>query len=336
MAETKNIDAMAALISDDIFNEMKWLLHEKRDINWECRIPEHNKVTHPTDVVFSYKDPYSARTIYIQTDLKSYNKRSLSLTKRINEAVESLALQVECARSSKEWRTLFRCVMHNADLNGMLFLYNNDDEYDRDLLSNLGNTASKDFSIQSSSKIYIFSPKIIKFLMSCVENINERRTINESSSSEKVWEKIPIREECGFFYPDKQNRIADQAPDHPATLEMITSGMLLLSYEHPIYEEKILNIYWDEIVSSIEAFIYLFEYMFNYQMLSNFGKIYLILPFRDEKTYDLFESARATYMSAYAANEGQKEKLKKINLILPRKFVTQIYLNEVADGRHIQ
>ena len=258
------------------------------------------------------------------------------MTKKINEAIESLALQVECARSNKEWSTLFKCVMHNADLNGMLFLYNNDDEYDKDLLSNLGNTASKEFSIQSSSKLFIFSPKIIKFLMSCVENINERRTINSSSSTEKVWEKIPIREQCGFFYPDKQNKIADQEPDHPATLEMITSGMLLFSYKHPDYEAKVLNIFWDEVPSSIETFIYLFEFMFNYQMLSNFEKIYLVLPFRDNKTYDLFALARTTYVSNYAANEGQKEKLNKINLVLPKRFVTQIYLNEVADGRHIQ
>ena len=76
--------------------------------------------------------------------------------------------------------------------------------------------------------------------------------------------------------------------------------------------------------------------MFNYQMLSNFEKIYLVLPFRDNKTYDLFELARTTYVSNYAANEGQKEKLNKINLVLPKRFVTQIYLNEVADGRHIQ
>ncbi len=336
MAETKNIDAMAAIISDDIFDEMKWVLHEKRDVNWECLIPEHKKATHPTDVVFSYKDPYSAKNIYIQTDLKSYNKNSLSLTKRINEAIESLSLQVECARSSKEWRTLFKCVMHNAELNGMLFLYNNDDEYDKDLLTNLGNTATKDFQMQSSSKIFIFSPKLIKFLMSCVENINERRAINPSSSSDRLWEKIPERGKCGYFYPDKQNRIADQAPDHPASLEMITSGMLLFSYKHPIFDEKVLNIFWDEVPSSIETFIYLFEYMFNYQMLSNFERIYLVLPFRDNKTYDLFESAKATYVGAYAANQGQKEKLNKINIILPRKFVMQIYLNEVAEGRHIQ
>jgi hypothetical protein len=333
MAETKNIDAMASLVSEDIFNELKWNLSEKRDVNWQCKIAEHKKATHPTDIVFDYKDPYSSNDIFIQTDLKSYNHKSMQLTKKLNESIESLALQVECAKSSSEWKTLFKCTQPKIELHGMLFLFNNDDLYDKDLVSRLGNTSSKKILISPSSKIFIFTPKLIKFLMSCVENINGRRNLNAQSDQRK-WEKIPQSELCGFYYPDKQSKIADQAVDHPATLEMITSGMLLYSYINEYYKEPVLNIFWDEVPTTFEPFIYMFEYLFNYQMLSSFSKVYLILPFRNEKTFDLFGLAKATYENMFAANDGQRKKLDKLTLILPKTFTSQIYVYEVADGRH--
>lgn len=73
MSETTNTAALANKVFDEIFQWLKWELCTPKDINWECCNQEkHNTKTHPSDIVFYYKDPYTGKTQYINTDLKSY------------------------------------------------------------------------------------------------------------------------------------------------------------------------------------------------------------------------------------------------------------------------
>ncbi|WP_335903616.1 hypothetical protein [Shewanella algae] len=324
MGETKNIDEMAAIISDKIFTEMKWKLNNYyKDINWACCDKSHNKKTHPTDVVFSYVDPYTELTQYIQTDLKSYKKSSISIPK-IGNAIKSLAMQVKCSRVSKEWADFYRCAETKYGLHGMLFIYNNDDQYDNDLLKNIESKALIDYSLPKDSTLNIYSPKLIRFLLTVVENIKERRNIEIDESETSVWKKIPKRDECGFYYPDKHNKCSTNSHDHPATNEMITSGMLLYSYEHPVHKKKVLNIFWDEDINTEKYFIYLFEYIFNYQMLNLFEKVYIVTPFSPKAAMYLAQ-AKNIYNAQYAITETQREKLNKIELISMDTVKTSLF-----------
>lgn len=308
--ETKNIDEMAGIISDAIFREMKWELNEEyKDINWKCNSNTHDNKTHPTDVVFSYQDPYNGERQYIQTDLKSYCKSSISKV-RVTSAIESLAKQVECSRDSQEWADKFRRGESRYGLHGMLFIYNNDEHYDADLLSTISHVAKKEYKIPLGSTLNILTPRVIRFMMTVVENIKERRNVDEDDSDERKLEKIAPRKDCGFFYPDKHNRIADTSVNHSATLEMITSGMLLFKYENPLNGQQVLNIYWDENVSSNREFIYLFEFIFHYQILNQFDLIYVITPFCQE-AMSHFSQAKRGYES-YALTDTQLEKINKI------------------------
>ncbi|MDE1252969.1 hypothetical protein L9W76_07175 [Vibrio aestuarianus] len=314
MAETKNIDEMAQIISDKIFTEMKWKWNaDYTDINWDCCDASHGKKTHPTDLVFSYVDPYTELTQYVQTDLKSYKKESISPLK-VGNAIKSLAMQVKCARESSEWAGFYREGESKYGLHGMLFIYNNDERYDADLLETIDSNAVRDFVLPKDSTLNIFSPRLIRFLMTVVENIKERRNIEEDESPASVWKKIPARSECGFYYPDKHNKCSSDAKRHPATYEMIMSGMLLYAYEHPIHKKKVLNIYWDEDVVSEDYFIYLFEYIFNYQMLNMFEKVFVITPF-SSKAPIYFNKAQKLYKAQYAVTETQHNKLARIELI---------------------
>ncbi|KJG12892.1 hypothetical protein [Photobacterium iliopiscarium] len=312
--ETKNIDEMAQLISDKIFTELKWKWNsEYTDINWDCCDRAHARKTHPTDLVFSYVDPYTELTQYIQTDLKSYKKESIS-TQKVGTAIKSLAMQVKCARDSTEWADYYREGETKYGLHGMLFIYNNDDRYDDDLLEKIDSNAMRDFALPRDSTLNIYSPRLIRFLMTVVENIKERRNIEEDESGSNVWKMIPKRNKCGFYYPDKHNKCSSDSVKHPATNEMVTSGMLLYSYEHPIHKKKVLNIYWDEDIISDNYFIYLFEYIFNYQMLNMFEKVYIITPFSG-KAPVYFNTAQRLYRAQYAVTETQRDKLERIELI---------------------
>ncbi|WP_353244641.1 hypothetical protein [Providencia sp.] len=314
MAETKNIDEMAHIISDKIFTELKWQWnHDYTDINWPCCDPAHGKKTHPTDLVFSYVNPYTGLTQYIQTDLKSYQKSSIS-PQKIGNAIKSLAMQVKCARDSTEWARYYRQGETRYGLHGMLFIYNNDDHYDTELLETIESNATRDFALPKDSTLSIYSPRLIRFLMTVVENIKSRRAIEEDESDERVWQMLPKRSQCGFYYPDKHNKCSDDSVKHPATNEMITSGMLLYEYEHPVYKKNVLNIYWDEEIENENYFIYLFEYIFNYQMLNVFEKVYVITPFSSKAAVH-FKTAHKLYEAQYAVTEAQRDKLHRIKLI---------------------
>ena len=125
MPETANIARMAELISNDIFDEFGWERTGPVNENWECVIPEHQRKTHPADVVFWYQDPYSAKRIYVMTDLKSYASNSITKT-MIGQALRGLALATECSQLSSVWRNLYVPRDTQYQPVGLLFVFNHD------------------------------------------------------------------------------------------------------------------------------------------------------------------------------------------------------------------
>ncbi|EMS9651993.1 hypothetical protein WK433_001570, partial [Escherichia coli] len=101
MAENGPIEDLAKRISNDLMSRFKWQQHGPCDQDFSCdnetkHKPEGKKQkhTHPVDVVFSYKDPYLNKIIYLNTDLKSYKAGSINATK-IESALESLAKTID-------------------------------------------------------------------------------------------------------------------------------------------------------------------------------------------------------------------------------------------------
>ncbi|EJH2587900.1 TPA: hypothetical protein ACVO3I_002655 [Vibrio diabolicus] len=359
MAETKHIGAIAEIISSQIFTEMKWHISDKTDINWDCCMRSHltkrqqeaeqPKVkTHPTDVVFSYPDPYNSEvTIYVQTDLKSYSKETIQNYSGIMKTIRSLAQQVECSSKSQEWRNEFllqqpsKYVVH-----GMLFIYNHDKEYDADLFSKLAGVPNAEYGLPADSVMAVFDPKIIRFLLSVVEEINRRRAIPTDTPAEEIlWQKIPERNKCGFFYPDKHNKISFKGSQRPASLEMITSGMLMFEYEHDYfydvdgnqitrYKKKILNIFWNEEIVSKNPFIFILEYIFNYQLMNQFDRIYICTPF-SSNSGEYLRNAITSYAGMYSFNNQQLETLREKVVSIPiHKMTLSIFDFQVASKDH--
>jgi len=328
VAETKNIDAVAGIISSKIFRELKWQFSKHTDLNWACCLDTHLKhnqkeKTHPTDVVFFYKDPYTDIYQYIQTDLKSYSKSTIESYQytEIQKTIKSLAQQVECSVRSQEWRDLFLSEKKEKfQVHGMLFIYNHDNEYDNDLLNKLSTILKAELHFPIDSYLFIMDPKSIRFLMSVTEDISKRRNYDcfNGQLLEILWEKIPAWEQCGFFYPDKHNKLASKGRMLPATLEMITSGMIFFQYSHDFIRDhngatvtnKILNIYWKEEVDKEEQFVFLIEYIFNYQLLNQFDKIFIVTPFSSDSTKYL-DNAINTYSKLYSFTLDKLNNLRR-------------------------
>jgi len=339
--ETKNIDEIAGIISSRIFDELGWKTQSTTDISWGCCLRSHlsakqllsenPKKTHPTDVVFKYRDPYSDETQYIQTDLKSYCASTLENTNSILKNIRSLSQQVACATRSPEWRSLFvDNTNEQYQVNGLLFIYNHDNNYDSSLLDKLSGAATAVYDLPEHSMIAVFDPTMIRFLLDVTEHIETRRGITDKNSQEQslLWQKIPDKDFCSYFYPDKHNKIATKGKALPATLEMITSGMLFYSYEHDYIRNeagdrvrnKVLNVFWKENVDSSNHFVFLLEYIFNYQILNQFEKIFIITPFSLHSANHL-QAAINEYVGIYSFTQSHIEILKSKIVSIP--FVNQ-------------
>ncbi|MEQ5223159.1 hypothetical protein ABN242_14120 [Providencia alcalifaciens] len=95
MAETINISELAHIVSKDIFEWFRWEKIEFYDENFSCRkqdehfskeekdekeeesVVEEDETdseekkavkTHPVDIVFKYRDPYSGKDVLFNTD----------------------------------------------------------------------------------------------------------------------------------------------------------------------------------------------------------------------------------------------------------------------------
>lgn len=99
---------------------------------------------------------------------------------------------------------------------------------------------------------------------------------------------------------------------------MITSGMIFFQYSHDFIRDqngtkitkKILNIYWKENITKEEQFVFLIEYIFNYQLLNQFDKIFIVTPFSSSSSKFLSD-AITTYSDLYSFTLDKLNRLRE-------------------------
>src|SRR4051812_17983997 len=100
MGESQNICSLAERLSSDLFSTFGWELIGETNFNFPCEDETaHRKESshhHPCDCIFSYRDPYTDKTQYLLTDLKSYASSTLE-KKDLQGTLRDLAKSVECA-----------------------------------------------------------------------------------------------------------------------------------------------------------------------------------------------------------------------------------------------
>lgn len=323
MGETANIATMAEDISDSIFSKFKWEKHGPMNENWECVCPEdHKKKTHPSDVVFQYKEPYKQNITCVNTDLKSYTKGSITTT-QIKDALENLDKSVKCAKVCNEWQTLYAPTSANFDVCGLLFIYNHDGEYDKDFYSLL-NKAARRIKIAPKNKLFVLSPYDVCYLKSVTNDI----MICRAEDGDK---KLPPSEHCSFFYPTSSRYKHAFAPHElPATLEMLTSPWQILRYSIDGDPSKGsgLSIYMKTRGETKEEFMYLIDYLCNYQLLSSSEIISVNLPNAHTHASVHFKNATDEYIKM--RNDFSSEKIRNIKMRTVTNIVTNFSSVEIG------
>lgn len=313
MSETATISEIAVKLSNDIFRFFHWEIHEQRDTNFPCHNVNHlsagkrprPKSTHPADVVFSYDDPYRHKRTYLHTDLKSYGKDAIGPVK-MRSAVESLAMAVECAKQSCDWREKYSVandVPH--DIRGLLFVHNHDGKYTNKFLESIEKTDLSTVNIAADTYIHLLGPEDINRLFTIANDII--RLLYENLISEDYY----------FYYPDltlvkRSQDLNNQA----ATIEALTAPYLILKFNAFSKSDAGYVIYYNQKGDTAEEFLYFLDSLSRFQLLSDRETIRIRLVGKDiaENCINNFKTAKLRYAKAWGFSESRMQVLDNINI----------------------
>jgi len=262
MAETVNIGEIAQKLSEEIFDHFLWNWHPKRDENFGCHNPEHvgngnkPKLTHPGDIVFSYDDPYLGNTIYLHTDLKSYSKDSIA-SQKLRDAFKSLAMAVDCARNSAEWRSLFSIEDSNSfEVRGLLFVHNHDHGFQKKFTDVIETVNFESMPIPANVYLHYIGPDDIQRLYNIGNDLIRQRMGRQLS------------DDYTFYYPDLVmiHRLGD-VWGQPATIEALTSPYLIVKHRNTEKVSAGYIVYYNRAGDTVEEFVYFLDTLSRFQML---------------------------------------------------------------------
>ena len=304
MSETGNIEELAKIISTDIFNWLKWNTCSIKDQDWDCVNEKHNKKTHPADVVFYYDEPYSGTRLYLNTDLKSYKKISISAAKMKN-ALVSLSKSVECANVSSDWQDKFLVDDSTSNVKGLLFVYNNDNLFDKDFPTYLSDVSLKQVKLTESNQIIIFGPDKINHLLNIVNDI-------KNFIAQGV---IPSKDDYTFFYRDLfLHKAHGDEWNQPATIEALTSPWVIVKYKVPENRNDGYIVYYNREGKTVDEFVYLLDSLSHLQLLLNEAPIHIRLMNPSNNAKNNYLKAKKSYLNTWGYDAAREKHLDRIEV----------------------
>ena len=258
MAETENIARMAEIVSNNLFARYFWKTTGGRNQNWPCEDKLHEpRKTHPSDVVFYYDEPYILRRTYVNCDLKSYAKATITAG-AVLSALGTLAESISCIELSDTWRKMYVHDGFTPAIAGLLFIYNHDGEYDKNFDHILNQIRDERIRIPRGTQVAILGPKQIEWL----DNIQYEMVYMRGCG------ELPAESLCRFEYPHlvrKKKLQVQQA--RAATIDMLLGPWITLGYD-PFGDRKPgYVVFYAGHGECTEEFLYLIDYLMHYQMV---------------------------------------------------------------------
>lgn len=338
MAETVNIAEMAARLSTEVFSVFGWEQKGPSDNNWDCQTPSHGKRTHPTDTCFWYDNPYSSATTYLNTDLKSYATTTITES-AVVDAINSLAISVECAKVSRQWKERHTHQDRNTDIVGMLFIYNHDNEYDKDFSKLRAKIDPDKLAIPPGVKLFIVGPEDVAYLATVANSIVHSRGIADTHESH-----LPASDRCKFYFPNLITQRAKSIVHNAATVEMLCGPWQVLHYQRSDSDDgnKLRDsycIYYRGTGATIDEFTYLLDYLFRFQLVGNNQYITIRMPFACNEAASHFSNAKESYFEhCFRGFHGTGVIQKQKNRIIMRpitRIATRFLTDDIGMGsRH--
>ena len=292
MSETIHIKELADKISGEIFTALGWKKSRgPTDYSWPCIEQEKHgkkrKLVHPTDVVFHYDDPYKAKTVYVNSDLKSYSKASIEGYDPHGDLL-SLAASVECANKSEVYHNLHIYEGTPWTVEGMLFVYNHDREYDRDFATRM-EKAPRKTRMPGNQRVFVIGPKRITDLYTIARDLDSK--IQRLSRADQF-------ENAGFLAPDLDLTKVQGKKVGPATLEMLI-GPWLIHQIRTVAGQKTIQLYYQEDGPVVNDFKFLIDALLHFQLLEDMSEIEICVIDSNLTTATAFVRAKTEYAEEY-------------------------------------
>lgn len=319
MSETSNIANLADKVSSDIFKWLKWGISPIKDEDFNCdKENKHNKKTHPVDVVFNYEHPYNGKTIFVNTDLKSYKSTSIT-TNTVRSSLKSLAMTIECALVSEGWTKKYVHNCESWDVIGLLFIFNYDNDYDKNFTKILSQISLDSLNIKKNQKLIVFGSEIINYLLNLVEDlrkaVQDRRKFDETAYD--------------FYYPNLVENKTHTLRSFPATVEYILSAFVIVKFNKE--NDRDYLIYYKEKGDTVEEFTYLIDTLLSYQILIPENKLELVFYNPNNSTDPMvnFNIAKINYAKTW----GMRANDPIFEAITARVMTTKVHYYDPLNER---
>ena len=330
MAENGPIEDVAKKVSDELLSRFKWNRIGPMDQDFFCEQEnihkpgnKDQKHTHPTDVVFYYKDPYLKKIIYLNTDLKSYKAESIT-KKTIEDALKSLSKTISCAKRSQQWQDRYLLNSSSYDIRGLLFVYNHDNKSTKDFYEfffpekpKTGKRASavnvSSLGLEKNSQIHIIEPKIINYMMTISSDLD-----NLISNGKFPFEN----DDYGFHYPQLTlHKTENNDINKAATIELISSSYLIIKHNDVFkYDNKGVKnitykkgyiIYYNREGNEDMEFLYLLDALSNFQIFDTKNKIRIRAthPNKNPSIKSVFTRALNKYADAWGLQYDENKSI---------------------------
>lgn len=327
MGETVNIKSMADILSAELFDCFKWEKCNATDYRWECVEENHGKkrTQHPSDVVFRYDDPYRGVKVHINTDLKSYAKSTVD-TFDLEETLINLAQSVECAHKSEGFAEAYGVDEQIFVVDGLLFVYNHDGDYDKDFQQRLEKINKKSLSLKRNHRLFVMGPERIGYLYSISRDIDTRVAKFVKAGGYGTYE---------FYSPDLKVSRVHGLKYGVAPIEFIFAPWLFVVFYSDQRAKLKIVVYSDGKGSSQDEFKYLLDAILSFNLLDDGTLIEIAMQTSDSKAPVRFESARSTYAEenhgrtsdSLEAFRGRLNRISYINVSSVKPPFTE---NEIA------
>lgn len=334
MGETANIAEIAVQVADQLFGRFLWIKQGPCDLSWPCEEPEnHSKkrkskkepplvqdveeplepekqsgdeskiqiVTHPTDVVFYYDEPYSNHRTYINCDLKSYAANSIQKSE-VRKAVDSLARALTCLEKSETWRKRYVADDKTALYAGLLFVYNHDGDYNLKFDELLADLNLSNSEIPKNSKIIVLGPRDISWLDNVSDQIARMRGDG----------LVGPPEETRFFYPPLVLAKNVQPSARAATIEMLTGPWITVKHRLKDAVNESVLVFYRGKGQQLEEFSLLIDYLMFHGLVDQGVDILVCALMPDVEARALFAKAIDDYILRYHGGKEIAETLQAI------------------------
>jgi hypothetical protein len=324
LSETSNIAEIGRKVANDIFDVFGWKPVGPKDHNFDCATPrEHERPTHPSDVVFWYEDPYTNQKIYLNTDLKSW-KRDTFTKSKIRGDLISLCQAVECANTSPSWAALYGDNTTSYQVHGLLFLFNRDGLLETDVSRMLAEYEPDAFVLPTQKRIFVFTPQTIIYLAAVANDIKVSCGTGD----------LPGLQRFKFYYPDLVDVRPRSNERTVATAEMLGGPWQVLRYSGNSGKTSRYQVgyyvYYRGRGDSEDEYKYLIDFFFRYQLLGDDEIISLRMPFASQEAKAVFMRAKDSYAAEFFNIREFRERLERITF--ERIQVVSLDLSPTDEG----